>query len=74
MDIYNILEIFIAVVLGNIVVKILWRKYPMSDNKKKDVDKSNENDNIDCVDISPEQQEFSFTYVNSEDLNERKIT
>jgi len=46
----------------------------MNDNTKKNVDKSNQDDNIDYVDIPQEQQEFSFTYVNSEDLNERKTT
>lgn len=68
MDVYNILEIFIAVVLGNIVVRVLWRKISMSDNKEKDVDKSNQDGNIDYVDIPVEQQQFTFTYTISEDL------
>lgn len=68
MDVYNILEIFIAVVLGNIVVRVLWRKISMSDNKEKDVDKSNQDGNIDYVDIPAEQQQFTFTYTISEDL------
>tara|TARA_B100000073_G_scaffold54651_1_gene40404 strand:- start:751 stop:957 length:207 start_codon:yes stop_codon:yes gene_type:complete len=68
MNVYNILEIFIAVVLGNIVVRVLWRKISMSDNKEKDVDKSNQDGNIDYVDIPAEQQQFTFTYTISEDL------
>ena len=34
---------------------------------KKEIDKKDSEDNID---IPAHQQEFSFTYVNSEDLNE----
>ena len=40
----------------------------MSDNKEKDVDKSNQDGNIDYVDIPAEQQQFTFTYTISEDL------
>jgi|TARA_B100001094_G_scaffold186873_1_gene181061 hypothetical protein len=40
----------------------------MSDNIKKDVDKRDANGKIDYIDIPAEQQEFTFTYVISEDL------
>jgi hypothetical protein len=58
----------VGVVVGNIVVRVLWRKISMSDNKEKDVDKSNQDGNIDYVDIPVEQQQFTFTYTISEDL------
>ena len=42
----------------------------MSDNTKKDIDKRNTDDKIDYIDIPVEQQEFTFTYVISEELKE----
>ena len=42
--------------------------------EQSDLDKQEKTNNIDHIDIPVEQQEFSFTYVISEDLNERKTT